>query len=169
MSLSSRDRDLEATGPKLFWWLWVTLGPCYAHLGWERKVSCLTPPFLHQCQRLALLWFSVHCPLWLPTLSYASGIFAPCPLLPCCPLRQTLNEPHICSCVLLFSHPVKHCRVRPKPPVDTHGPSKKTFPSGLTNSPPQRLPGSLPPLLQKALIPFLPVHLTHCPQKPRLM
>lgn len=110
MSLSSRDRDLQATGPKLFWWLLVSLRlwHCYAHLGWERKVSCfLNPTFPAPVSAAGPTVVLCALP---PPASYhllCSRHLCPLPPPPSCPLQQTLNAPHMCSCSLLFSHPVK--------------------------------------------------------------
>lgn len=98
-----------------------------------------------------LVWFSVHCPSASDPL-LCSGHLLPLPPTLCCPLQQTLKEPHTCFCFLPFSHSIKHCGGRPKPPVDTHGPRllpSNTLPSGLTGSPPHRLAGSLRLCLRK--------------------
>lgn len=79
-------------------------------------------------------------------------------LPPCCLLHQTLDEPHICSCFIPLSWPVKLSRGRPEPPAHTHGPClllSNTFPSGLDDSPPHSLPGCLPPFASESPWSFL--------------
>lgn len=97
-----------------------------------------------------LLWFSVHCPSASDPLLCSGHL-----LLPPNPMLSTPTDlkgaPHLFLFPTFFSL-YQALRRQAEPPVDTHGPRllpSNTFPSGLTDSPPHRLAGSLRLCLRK--------------------